>query len=189
MSSNSQYGRTPSRQSQSALSSGSHDDGYNSDDFDVLDTNVQPFAPVMLTTAHKPYLHNSSEHYQRLIVYDDIDISDILIPCAMYHQLRHVHTLHHCDLIYHLFLVSFLSSQSFFTIVVLQSFSCCLHVCHGQYDLRAPPIFLSAHLRLCIIYHTYRNTEGKKNLLKNAASTPAANVHLQPNHSKHVFSC
>src|ERR1700676_798869 len=100
MSSNSQYGRTPSRQSPSALSSGSHDDGYDSDDFDVLDTNVQPFAPVMRTTAHKPHLHNSSKHYQLLIVYDDIDIGDIFVPFAMYHQLRHVHTLHHCDLIY-----------------------------------------------------------------------------------------
>jgi hypothetical protein len=83
MSSNSQYNCTPSQQSQSALSSGSHDDGYNSDDFNVLDTNVQPFAPVMWTTADKPHLHNSTEHYQLLIV-DDINIGDIFIPFAMY---------------------------------------------------------------------------------------------------------
>jgi hypothetical protein len=42
MSTDMQYGRTPSRQSQSARSS-----GYDSDDCDVLDTDVQPFAPFM----------------------------------------------------------------------------------------------------------------------------------------------
>jgi hypothetical protein len=45
MSTNMQYGRTPSRQSQSAISSGSHDDGYDSDDCDILDSDVQPFSP------------------------------------------------------------------------------------------------------------------------------------------------
>jgi hypothetical protein len=49
MSTDMQYGRTPSRKSQSARSSGSLDDGYNSDDCDVLDTDVQPFAPFMPT--------------------------------------------------------------------------------------------------------------------------------------------
>jgi hypothetical protein len=36
-----------SQQSQSAMSSGSHDNSYDSDDCDILDTDVQPIAPFM----------------------------------------------------------------------------------------------------------------------------------------------